>query len=96
MTTKPVVTKKATTVCANLTGRQIAAARAMLGLSQMELAERASISAPTLRRMEASAGQASGYVNNVIAVRQALELAGIAFLADGDTVEGAPGVRLRT
>ncbi|PTE10120.1 helix-turn-helix domain-containing protein [Mesorhizobium helmanticense] len=78
-----------------LTGRQIAAARALLGLSQTELAEQASISAPTLRRMEASTGHASGYVNNVIAVRQALESAGISFLADGETVDGGPGVRLR-
>ncbi|MER8376218.1 transcriptional regulator [Mesorhizobium sp. M1338] len=68
----------------------------MIGLSQTELAQRARISAPTLRRMEASTGQASGCVNNVIAVRQALELAGVIFLAEGETTAGGPGVRLRT
>ena len=36
-----------------ISGRQIAAARALLGLSQGELARKAKISTPTLIRMEA-------------------------------------------
>lgn len=75
-----------------LSGRQIAAARALMGFSQAELAAAASVSIPTLRRMEASEGPASGYANNVEAVRRALELAGAQFIASNG---GGPGVRLR-
>jgi hypothetical protein len=77
------------------TGRQIAAARALLGIGQAKLAALANVSAPTLRRMEASQGLASGYPNNIAAVRTALEQAGIQFLADGDVATG-PGVALRS
>jgi len=73
-------------------GRQIAAGRALTGLSQAELAGAASISVPTLRRMEASEGIASGLPNNVLAVRNALESAGVVFIEENG---GGPGVRLR-
>jgi hypothetical protein len=75
-----------------LTGRQIAAGRALVGMSQTGLAQSARISVQTLRRMEASEGPSSGYANNVAAVRAALEMAGIEFLEENG--EG-PGVRLR-
>lgn len=75
-----------------LTGRQIAAARALLGLNQPELAERANISAATLKRMEASSGQVGGLHNNVEAVRRALQTAGAEFIPENG---GGPGVRLR-
>ncbi|MCJ2136630.1 transcriptional regulator [Methylobacterium sp. J-026] len=75
-----------------VTGRQIAAARSLLAMGQAELAASASISVPTLKRMEASAGPAAGMANNVRAVTTALEAAGVAFIpANG----GGPGVRLR-
>jgi transcriptional regulator with XRE-family HTH domain len=73
-----------------LSGRQIAAGRALAGVSQVELATDANISIATLRRMEASDGPASGYANNIAAVRRALEAVGVEF-TNGD----APGVRLR-
>jgi hypothetical protein len=44
-------------------------------MSQSELAAKASISVPTLKRMEASIGLASGMTNNVAAVITALEIA---------------------
>jgi transcriptional regulator with XRE-family HTH domain len=75
-----------------ITGRQIAAARVLLGFGQAELADRSSISVPTLERMEASKGPAAGLANNVGAVRRALELAGVEFMAENG---GGPGVRLR-
>jgi hypothetical protein len=75
----------------NITGRQIAAARTLLGLGQADLAERSLISAPTLKRMEASEGFAEGIPNNVVAVRRALESAGVIFL---DENGGGVGVRL--
>jgi transcriptional regulator with XRE-family HTH domain len=72
-----------------LTGRQIAAARTLVGLSQTELATASNISVPTLRRMESSDGPASGYANNVAAVRRALEATGVEF-TNGDR----PGIRM--
>ena len=75
-----------------ITGRQIAAARSLAGISQADLAKAADISVPTLRRMEASDGSAAGLRNNVAAVRRTLETAGVIFIApNGD----GPGVRLR-
>jgi transcriptional regulator with XRE-family HTH domain len=75
-----------------LTGRQIAAARTLVGLSQAELAAASKISVPTLRRMESSDGPASGYANNADAVRRALESAGITFIEENG---GGAGVRLK-
>ena len=77
------------------TGRQIAAARTLVGMRQEELAAAARISAPTLRRMELSEGVPGGMTNNLLAVRAALEAAGVVFQAEGETVDGGPGVRLR-
>lgn len=66
------------------TGRQIAAARALLGMGQTILAASAHISVATLKRMEASVGTAAGMSNNVRAVVAALEDAGIRlFRSDG-------------
>ncbi|MBX4992315.1 putative transcriptional regulator [Rhizobium binae] len=76
----------------HITGRQLAAARALLGIGQVELAQRANVSAPTLRRMEDSEGAAKGMKNNVASVVAALETAGIIFI---DSNGNGPGVRLR-
>jgi len=73
-------------------GRQIAAARALVGMTQPDLAMRANISVPTLKRMEASEGPAVGMANNVAAIRSALESAGVIFISENG--EG-PGVRLK-
>ena len=75
-----------------LTGRQISAARALLGMNQGALAELASISVPTLKRMEASTGAAQAMANNVAAVRSALEKAGVRFISENG---GGAGVRLQ-
>ncbi len=75
-----------------ITGRQIAAGRTLLAISQADLAATSSVSVPTLRRMEASEGPASGLRNNVAAVRTALEAAGVEFIAENG---GGAGVRLR-
>lgn len=77
------------------TGHQIAAARALLGMSQAQLSEIAHISVQTLRRMEGASGPAPGFPNNVRAVKQALEAAGVTFFAEGEpSLTGGPGVRL--
>ena len=75
-----------------VTGRQIAAARALVGLDQATLADSANVSVQTLRRMEAAEGAPGGYPNNIAAVRAALEKAGVEFIAENG---GGPGVRLR-
>ena len=77
---------------AKITGRQIAAGRAIARMEQSELASAARISVPTLRRMEASEGPAIGMANNVDAVRRALTDAGVNFVEENG--EG-PGVRLK-
>jgi transcriptional regulator with XRE-family HTH domain len=74
------------------TGRQIAAARTLIGMTQTELAERSNVSVPTLKRMEASDGPAVGMANNVAAIRRALESAGVEFIPENG---GGAGVRLR-
>ncbi len=71
-------------------GRQIAAARTLVGITQAELAASANLSVPTLKRMEGSDGPAAGLPNNVGAVVRALEAAGVEF-----TNGGQPGVRLK-
>nr|WP_246724331.1 MULTISPECIES: helix-turn-helix transcriptional regulator [Rhizobium] len=76
----------------HITGKQLAAARALLGIGQVELAASANVSAPTLRRMEASKGALEGLTNNVAAVIRALETAGVMFIASNGN---GPGVRLR-
>lgn len=78
----------------NPTGRQIAAARALAGIGQVELAERANISAPTVRRMEADEGPITGMANNVAAVIAVLQSYGVEFLNAGDVASGV-GVVLR-
>lgn len=75
------------------TGRQLAAARTLLGLTQAEVAARSNLSVPTLKRMEAREGPATGMQNNIDAVVRTLEAAGIGFI---DDAAGGPGVRLKT
>lgn len=65
-----------------ITGKQIAAARALLGMGQIELARLSGISAPTLRRMEAASAPIPGVSNNVRAVVHKLEDLGIAFIGN--------------
>ncbi|MGX9574092.1 helix-turn-helix domain-containing protein [Mesorhizobium sp. f-mel] len=71
-----------------ITGRQLAAARTLAGLDQFELAKRANISAPTIRRMEAVREKDVPMSNNVAAVIRALEAAGVEFI-------NGTGVKLR-
>lgn len=77
------------------TGRQLAAARTLLGLTQADVSARSNLSVPTLKRMEASEGPVAGMQNNVDAVIRALEVAGVIFQAEGETVDGGVGVRLK-
>ena len=74
-----------------VTGYQLAAARALIGLKRATLARRANVSADDVAGMEAAkAGPIGGAVENVQAVQAALEASGVEFLNHGQ-----PGVRLR-
>jgi len=75
----------------NMTPAQCRAARALLGLSQPELAERATLSVTALRNFERGASGLQR--NNLAAVRAAIEAAG-AELIEADDAAGV-GVRLR-
>jgi len=73
-----------------ITGRQLKAARAMLGIEQAELAKRARVARGTVRRMESFEGEIGSRTSTLSQVQAVLERAGIEFLG-GDQ----PGVRLR-
>jgi transcriptional regulator with XRE-family HTH domain len=69
----------------------VRAARGLLGWSQTELAAKAGVSLPTVKRTE-GAGKHKGSEPSLLAMKEALEAAGVIFIAENG--EG-PGVRLR-
>lgn len=73
------------------TSDQLRAARAMLGLSQEQIASAAEVSTMTVKRAEGS-GQPPASDRAVAAIRAALEAAGVEFIAENG---GGAGVRLR-
>jgi len=75
-----------------VTPAQLRAGRALLGLSQAELAERAGLPVETITGAEAD-GEAGASAVTGAALQAALERQGVIFLA-ADGGEG-PGVRLR-
>jgi transcriptional regulator with XRE-family HTH domain len=78
-----------------ITGPQMRAARALLGIDQRELAQLAGVSLPTIQRMEASEGTVRGVIDSLTKVVTALERAGIELLSENIPSRGAGrGVRL--
>jgi hypothetical protein len=75
-----------------LTSAQIRAARALIRWSARDLASKAALGLATIRRAEIVEGEPSMTMANNLAVRRALEAAGVIFIDEDD--EG-PGVRLR-
>jgi transcriptional regulator with XRE-family HTH domain len=71
---------------------QIRAARALLALSQRDLAELAKVGVATVKRIEAAA-QIRGAADTFWKIQTALEQAGVEFIP-GDEAKG-PGVRLK-
>jgi transcriptional regulator with XRE-family HTH domain len=79
-----------------ITGVQIRAARALLGMDQQDLADRAGLSLPTIQRMESSGGIVRGNVDSLTKVFFALEDLGIELIGEGSaSATGGRGVRLR-
>ena len=76
-----------------ITGEQIRAGRALIGISGRELSEMSGISYPTIQRIESS-GTDKSAIATITAILKALEARGIQFLDPGQTSEGY-GVALR-
>lgn len=74
---------------------QMKAARALLGWDQRQLAEAATVSLPTIQRMEASNGNVRGNVDTLVKVVDALQRGGIELIGEGAVSgQGGRGVRL--
>lgn len=77
-----------------ITGYQIRAARSLVGMEQVALADKAGVSANTIRNMEAyGADRVKGRTETLDAVTDALKAAGVVFIDEGMS-DGGPGVRL--
>jgi hypothetical protein len=75
-----------------LTSAQIRAARALLRWRAQDLARASAVGVATIRRAEMMEAETSMTAANNLAVRGALEAAGVDFI---DENGGGPGVRLR-
>lgn len=79
-----------------ITGAQMRAARALLGIDQRQLAALAGLSLPTIQRMESSAGVVRGNVDSLMKLVDALAAGGIELLGEGTSSGGGGrGVRLK-
>lgn len=73
---------------------QVRAARALLGLSQAQLAERAGVGLATVRRVEQSDDEMRGTVRSIRKLQATLEELGVVFIPRDDEYDY--GVRLRS
>jgi transcriptional regulator with XRE-family HTH domain len=78
---------------AMISGKQIRAARAILGWKQRELAAAAGLSEVSIKNAERGVVDSRGSTLN--AIQRAFDRAGVVFLDTGDTRNGGPGVRLK-
>jgi len=72
---------------------QIRAGRALLRWSAADLSVASGVGTATLQRMEVMDGVPSGQVRKLVAIKEALEAAGVEFVG---APTDHPGVRLRT
>ena len=79
-----------------ITGMQMRAARALLGLDQRQLAQASGLSLPTIQRMEASDGVVRGNVDSLMKLVDALAASGIELIGESAASSGGGrGVRLK-
>lgn len=76
-----------------MTPAQSRAARGLVDWSQTALARASNLSESTIRDFEK--GRRVPSVNNLAAIKRALEVEGVIFLDEGAVIEGGPGVRLQ-
>ena len=74
----------------DISGAQMRAARALVGWSREDLAERCSVTVRSLARIEA--GETVPRTTTVLSIRHALEAAGVDFIPENG---GGAGVRLK-
>jgi transcriptional regulator with XRE-family HTH domain len=74
-----------------LTSELIRAARALLRWEQRDLESASSVSLPTIKRLESKPGIMAAHTTTLLALKKALEAAGVEFI---DENGGGPGVRL--
>jgi predicted transcriptional regulator len=74
-----------------LSSDQIRGARAILRLSQADLAKAASVSLETIKRLEAMDGELKVRLDTLTRIKEALERAGVEFIPENG---GGAGVRL--
>ena len=74
-----------------LSSDQIRGARAILRLSQADLAKAASVSLETIKRLEAMHGELKVRLDTLTRIKDALERAGVEFIPENG---GGAGVRL--
>lgn len=77
----------------SLTSAQIRAARALIRWSAEDLSRATALSITTIRRAELTEKETSLTAANELAVRRALEAAGVEFIEENGG--GGPGVRLK-
>lgn len=76
----------------SITSEQVRAARALLRWEQRDLAEASGVSLPSVKRLETQPGALAAQERTIAELRNALEKAGVEFIAENG---GGPGVRLR-
>jgi DNA-binding Xre family transcriptional regulator len=76
-----------------ITSAQIRAGRALIRWSSADLSENSGVGTATIKRLEVMDGVPSGQVRTLLAIKEALESAGIEFVGSPDD---SPGVRLKT
>lgn len=75
-----------------ISAAQIRAARALLGISAAELADRSGVDLRTIQRFETAGGVPKSRSGTLNRIQEALEGAGIVFFGDPST---SPGVQFR-
>jgi transcriptional regulator with XRE-family HTH domain len=76
-----------------ITGAQVRAAKALIGWSGNDLAQKAGIGLSTIRRIEGCDGLLdAASIKTLQAIQKALELGGVEFIG---SPEDGPGVRLK-
>lgn len=72
------------------------AGRALLGIDQQTLADRAGVSLPTIQRMEASNGDVRGVVDTLMKVVAAFDAAGVELIGENmPSIGQGRGVRFK-
>src|SRR5688572_29684906 len=78
----PFIAEGLAGVLVMITAAQLRAARALAGMDQKTLAEKAGVSLPTIQRMVASTGNVRGVVETLTKIIEALDAAGIELIGE--------------